>query len=60
MGRFPNESREYRTARDALLGEEAALRDRVERGAALRRALPLGGVAEDYVFEEKRAGGTYQ
>ncbi len=50
--RFPNESDAYRRARDALLQEEIALRRQVERVAAQRRALPLGGrVPEDYVFD---------
>jgi predicted dithiol-disulfide oxidoreductase (DUF899 family) len=50
--RFPNESEAYRAARDALLDEEIALRRQIERVAAQRRALPLGGrVPEDYVFE---------
>lgn len=50
--RFPNESDAYREARDALLDEEIALRRQIERVAAQRRALPLGGrVPEDYVFE---------
>jgi hypothetical protein len=50
--RFPNESAEYRAARNALLEEEMALRAQIEAVAAKRRALPLGGeVAEDYVFE---------
>lgn len=48
---FPNESDEYRQARNALLAEEIALRRQVERVAALRRALPEGGrIREDYVF----------
>lgn len=51
--RFPNESAEYRHARDELLAAEAALRRQVEAVAALRRALPPGGaVPQDYVFEE--------
>lgn len=50
---FPNESGEYREARDKLLEAEQALRRQVEDVAELRRQLPLGGVAaEDYVFEE--------
>lgn len=50
---FPNESEEYRAARDALLEAEGALREQVEAVAALRRRLPLGGrVKEDYVFDE--------
>lgn len=51
--RFPGESRQYRRARNKLLREEIDLRRRIEKVAALRRRLPLGGeVAEDYVFEE--------
>ncbi len=51
--RFPNESTEYRSARQALLDSELQLRRQIEEVAALRRALPLGGlVGEDYVFEE--------
>lgn len=49
---FPNESRDYRAARNALLDAEIALRRQTEKVAALRRALPPGGeVPEDYVFE---------
>jgi predicted dithiol-disulfide oxidoreductase (DUF899 family) len=49
---FPNESPEYRRARNALLDEEIALRRQVERVAEHRRALPKGGViSEDYAFE---------
>jgi predicted dithiol-disulfide oxidoreductase (DUF899 family) len=49
---FPNESSEYRQARNTLLTEEIELRRHIERVAALRRTLPLGGeVSEDYVFE---------
>jgi predicted dithiol-disulfide oxidoreductase (DUF899 family) len=50
--RFPDESAEYRRARNALLVEEIELRRHIERVSALRRALPLGGVIpEDYTFE---------
>ena len=49
--RFPNETPEYRRARTALLAEEVELRRHLERVAALRRALPLGGpVTKDYAF----------
>jgi predicted dithiol-disulfide oxidoreductase (DUF899 family) len=49
---FPNESPEYRQARNTLLSEEIELRRHVEHVAALRRALPPGGeIPEDYVFE---------
>jgi predicted dithiol-disulfide oxidoreductase (DUF899 family) len=50
--RFPNESTAYREARNALLAEEMELRRQVERVAAHRRALPMGGeLREDYAFE---------
>lgn len=46
---YPNESAEYRAARNALLAEEIELRRHIERVAAQRRALPLGGqIAEDF------------
>src|SRR3546814_15386657 len=49
---FPNESTEYRTARNALLDAEIALRRQLEAVAAQRRALPPGGaVPKDFVFE---------
>lgn len=49
---YPNESADYRAARNALLDAEIALRKQTETVAALRRALPQGGVVpEDYVFE---------
>ena len=49
--RFPNESSEYRSARDALLTEEIELRRHIERVAVQRRALPPGGtVPKDYRF----------
>ena len=53
---YPNEQPEYRKARNELLDAEAALRDQLERVAALRRTLPLGGELEqDYRFEERDA-----
>jgi predicted dithiol-disulfide oxidoreductase (DUF899 family) len=49
---FPNESVKYRAKRNELLRAEMDLRTHVERVAALRRKLPLGGdVHEDYLFE---------
>ena len=55
--RYPNESREYREARDALLQEEQALVDKAKAVAAKRRTLPLGGeLKEDYVFQWANAG----
>ncbi len=51
--RFPNESPAYRQARDQLLEAEIELRRNVERVAAQRRELPVGGeVPEDYLFME--------
>ncbi|GLU35086.1 DUF899 family protein [Trinickia caryophylli] len=56
---FPGESAEYRQARNALLAEEIELRRHIERVAALRRALPLGGpVPEDYRFEGETGAAT--
>ena len=48
---FPNESAEYREARNALLVEELELRRHIERVAAQRRALPRGGsIPKDFEF----------
>ncbi len=56
---FPNESIEYRTARDRLIADEMSLRRQMEAVAVARRALPPGGpVLEDYLFETIGAGGT--
>jgi predicted dithiol-disulfide oxidoreductase (DUF899 family) len=45
----PNETTEYRAARNALLAEEIELRRHIERVAAQRRALPPGGeIAENF------------
>jgi len=53
--RFPNESPEYRRAREALLAEEIELRRHIERVAEQRRALPPGGeVTKDYRFDSER------
>jgi predicted dithiol-disulfide oxidoreductase (DUF899 family) len=51
---FPNESSEYRSARNALLAEEIELRRHIERVASQRRALPTGGeIPEDFeLFSE--------
>ena len=46
---FPNESAEYRAARNALLVEEIELRRHIERVASQRRALPAGGeIPQDF------------
>src|SRR5438552_17757988 len=50
--RYPNESREYRDARESLLKDEQELVDKLKSVAAKRRRLPLGGqLKEDYVFQ---------
>jgi predicted dithiol-disulfide oxidoreductase (DUF899 family) len=49
---LPNESREYRDAREALLKEEQELVAKTKAVAAKRRQLPRGGqLKEDYVFQ---------
>jgi predicted dithiol-disulfide oxidoreductase (DUF899 family) len=46
---YPNESAEYRAARNELLAEEIELRRHIERVASRRRALPPGGeIAQDF------------
>ncbi len=50
---YPNDSAEYRKARTALLADEIELRRAVERVAARRRALPLGGEAVGYEFTDE-------
>jgi len=48
---YPNESADYRSARDTLLAEEKALVEKVRAVAEQRRQLPLGGrIKEDYSF----------
>ncbi|WEK51246.1 MAG: DUF899 family protein [Candidatus Kaistia colombiensis] len=50
--RVPNESDDYRRARQALLAEEIELRRQIERVAEQRRNLPPGGiVGRNYPFE---------
>jgi predicted dithiol-disulfide oxidoreductase (DUF899 family) len=58
--RFPNESAEYRRAREALLAEEIELRRHIERVAAQRRALPPGGeVRKNYAFEGEKGPASF-
>jgi predicted dithiol-disulfide oxidoreductase (DUF899 family) len=53
--RFPNESSEYRSARNALLAEEIELRRHMERVASQRRALPTGGeIPQDFELLSER------
>ena len=46
------ESAVYRARRQELLQAEIALKDQMERVAALRRGLPLDTAVEDYTFRE--------
>lgn len=58
--RFPNESAEYRRAREALLAEEIELRRHIERVAEQRRALPPGGeVRKNYAFEGENGKASF-
>ena len=58
--RYPNESAEYRRARQALLTEEIELRRHLERVAELRRALPPGGaVTKDYRFQGENGPASF-
>ncbi|MES2978772.1 MAG: DUF899 family protein [Pseudomonadota bacterium] len=50
---YPNDSADYRKAREALLAEEIELRRHIERVAEQRRALPLGGEAGTYQFKDE-------
>lgn len=57
--RFPNESPEYRAARNALLAREVTLRRQMEAVAAEVRGLPPGGaIPEDYEFQAIGSGGA--
>src|SRR5688572_25303393 len=59
--RYPNESTEYRDARESLLKDEQELIDKVKSVAARRRTLPLGGqLKEDYVFQWANDGKVGQ
>src|SRR5262245_22362507 len=50
--RYPNESRQYRAAREALLKEEQELVEKTKAVAARRRKLPPGGqLKEDYTLQ---------
>src|SRR5262245_27476191 len=56
---FPNESREYRAARNELLKREIALRREMESVAFDLRSLPPGGeIPEDYVFDRLNEKGV--
>jgi predicted dithiol-disulfide oxidoreductase (DUF899 family) len=56
---FPNESTDYRAARNRLLQREIELRRMTEAVAESRRELPPGGIVpQDYVFQQAGPGGT--
>src|SRR5712671_543918 len=58
--RYPNESAEYRRAREALLVEEIELRRHIERVAEQRRRLPPGGeVQKNYAFEGESGPASF-
>ena len=52
---FPNETPEYRAARDALLASEIALRRQMEAVAAQLRALPPGGKCPKTTYSTDRS-----
>jgi predicted dithiol-disulfide oxidoreductase (DUF899 family) len=57
---YPNETPDYRRARQALLVEEIELRRHLERVAEMRRALPPGGeVIKDYRFQGERGPASF-
>ena len=56
---FPNESTDYRAARNRLLQREIELRRMTEAVAEARRQLPPGGiVTQDYVFQQAGKSGA--
>src|SRR5262245_24671791 len=58
---YPNESKAYRDAREALRKEEQELLAKVKAVAAKRRELPDGGqLKEDYVFQWANDGKVGQ
>lgn len=57
---LPNESAEYRRARNELLAAEIELRRHIEQVAELRRALPPGGeVKKKYQFQGERGPASF-
>ena len=57
---YPNETAQYRAARNALLAEEIELRRHIERVAAQRRALPPGGeIAENFAFVSETGASRF-
>ena len=59
--RYPNESQEYRKAREALLKDEQELVAKTKAVAEKRRKLPPGGqLKEDYAFQWADGGKVGQ
>ena len=59
--RYPNESMEYRVARESLMRAEQELVDKVKAVAEKRRKLPSGGeLKEDYIFQWANDGKVGQ
>lgn len=50
---YPGDNADYRRVRTALLAEEIELRRHIERVAAQRRAMLLGGEAKGYAFRDQ-------
>ena len=58
--RYPNESAEYRHAREALLADEIELRRHIERVAEQRRRLPPGGeVKKNFAFVGEKGPASF-
>ena len=59
--RYPNETKAYRDARDALLKEEHELVEKTKAVEAKRHKLPPGGaLKEDYTFQWAGGGKVGQ
>jgi predicted dithiol-disulfide oxidoreductase (DUF899 family) len=59
--RYPNETKDYRDAREALLKDEQALVEQTKALAEKRRKLPAGGaLKEDYSFQWASGGKVGQ
>jgi predicted dithiol-disulfide oxidoreductase (DUF899 family) len=57
---YPNESAEYRAARNELIVEEIELRRHLERVASQRRALPVGGeIPQDFLLASETGAARF-
>ncbi|MEJ7838630.1 MAG: DUF899 family protein [Thermomicrobiales bacterium] len=57
---FPNETAEYRDARNELLRKEQEVGQLLAEVKSLREQLPPGGEIRDYVFERLTASGSVE